>query len=720
MAIVLGTSPVWRFFVNGAPAYNAVMRFWKNDDRDTTQPAYLDAGGTNPVTEITLNNNGEPATQLYFDDSLTYYITVTNQTNSITYYEIQGYVPGVTNVTTNFYLQQNYAPNPQFYFHKNEAVALNVTATEYALAPPTWFAEADFTVDPATFDAITFVSPTAGATPIGNQTNAKPETYLRYTKTNSPVGQTYKRIFFKIPSVRAFAGQTITLKMDIKASVAMNVNLFYQQNLGTGSGGSGEQAITVIDTEAVTTDWTTISASTTLTALDGLTIGSNSDDQVIFGIDLTGLLPLATGTVDITNVQMFEGSTAIDYAYSDPFYDTALSFPVPRRPVGTADSRDSGRRITVTQDGFYTLTADSKEDNLIWGGDFSINPWQEGVGARTLAAAASANQYITDGYKLYSVSQSSAFAFSHQQQAEAPTLEEARYFTQNSLYMQLTAGAAGIQAGDLIRLTHVIEGYDLKSIAEQIFSMSFWVRTDTTGIYCVTLKNSADDLSYTHEFEVTMADTWQKISFTVPAYTGGTWNYTNGTGLEINWVLTAGSTYQITGDTDTWANENGRYGTATQNNWAAAGTPNFYVALPQLHKGQEVPAFPDQFREQTLAKARRYFEKSYDQGTDPGTASSPGYSVGEQSPNNNRIIPQNSRFIESKRTIPTITLYAANNTTTAGVVTALTNDFLPGAGAGNNVAGSVTAGQVSRERITQVTVALTVHGSFHWLADARF
>ena len=764
MAIVLGTSPVWRFFLNGAPAANAVMRFWKNSDRDTTQPAYLDAGGTNAVTELSLNANGEPASQLYFNDALVYYITVTNQSNSIVYYEIQGYVPGVTNVTTNFYLQQNYAPNPQFYFHKNDAVSLS-TGVPAAIAPPTWFADMDYTVAPTTFDAVTFSSPAAGSTDIGARTDVTPTSFLKYTKTDNVAGQTYKRIYFKIPTVRAFAGETITLKMDIKASVAMTANLFYQQDLGTGGTGSGIQAQTTLDTINLTTGWITHSASATITALDGLNIGTDENDYIIFGVDLVGLIGVASGTVDIVNVQMFQGSNDIDYAYSDPFYDTALSLPVPLRPVGGGVSTDSGKQITVNSDGYYSLQSQGQaENNLIWGGDFTNNPWQEGAASVASGTSADISTYVTDGYKLLTTdarANPNKFAISHQRQANAPTFAQADYNTSDSLYVELTGNAQGTLAiGDLIRLQHVIEGYDWAAAKERPVSMGFWCRSNVIGTYCVALTNSGNDLTYIHEYEITQADTWTFIEFQVPAYSGGTWDYTTGTGLQISWTLASGTTgITPTANKDQWLNLPGKIATdAITSTWASTANANFYISLPRMFEGTSLANYQRASKAGVLRKAQRYLERSINIGLPAPVSGVPstyamntaggreyykslfmGRTIADAAANYAGAVPVTSDwqgaqpFKEEKRITPslyywTLTESGTNVQLERGYVAEITGGVQTNSGAAPNVTG------LNRRAVTATYWQSTVNKGipaytggtnntsviYHWIADARY
>lgn len=130
------------------------------------------------------------------------------------------------------------------------------------------------------------------------------------------------------------------------------------------------------------------------------------------------------------------------------------------------------------------------------------------------------------------------------QEADAPAGSGFVYSHRSTV----TTADAAIAAGDYAIHHTVIEGYDVADLVGKTFTVSFRVRSAKTGIHCVALRNSGLDRSYVHEFTIAAANTWESHKFTVvgglPA--GGTWNLTNGVGLEVNFTLAAGSTYHTT------------------------------------------------------------------------------------------------------------------------------------------------------------------------------
>ena len=82
-------------------------------------------------------------------------------------------------------------------------------------------------------------------------------------------------------------------------------------------------------------------------------------------------------------------------------------------------------------------------------------------------------------------------------------------------------------------------------------TLSFWVKSNTTGVYGLTLKisdnNSSDDtllLVYTQQYSISSADTWEykTVTFTLDSDTGQTRPSTlNGYGMSVTFWLAAGS-----------------------------------------------------------------------------------------------------------------------------------------------------------------------------------
>jgi len=121
-----------------------------------------------------------------------------------------------------------------------------------------------------------------------------------------------------------------------------------------------------------------------------------------------------------------------------------------------------------------------------------------------------------------------------------------------SLQLALTTPDTAIAAGDYCVLTHKIEGYNWLKLDGQPITVGFWVWSDVAGTYCVALRNSGADRSCVAEYTIGALEvqTWVFKSVTFPANdnTSGTWNFTNGVGVQLHFTLAAGSTYQTTAD----------------------------------------------------------------------------------------------------------------------------------------------------------------------------
>jgi hypothetical protein len=132
------------------------------------------------------------------------------------------------------------------------------------------------------------------------------------------------------------------------------------------------------------------------------------------------------------------------------------------------------------------------------------------------------------------------------QEADAPAGSGFVYSHRSTV----TTADAAIAASDYAIHRTLIEGFDVADFVGQTFTVSFRVRSAKAGVHCVALRNSGLDRSYVREFTIAAANTWETHKFTVTGGlpTGGTWNFTNGIGLEVDFTLAAGSTYHTTAD----------------------------------------------------------------------------------------------------------------------------------------------------------------------------
>lgn len=239
--------------------------------------------------------------------------------------------------------------------------------------------------------------------------------------------------------------------------------------------------------------------------------------------------------------------------------------------------------------------------NAIINGDFNI--WQRGTSFVSIADAT----YNTDrfyynrfGTMVHDLSRST----------DVPTFAQAgRGFNYSTLIDCQTVDAA-IGATDLCLFGTAIEGFNFLPLAQKPMTLSFWVKATKIGTYCVALTNNADR-SYVAEYTINAADTWEYKTITIAASpSAGTWNYTNGAGLRVGFVLASGSNSQTT--KDAW--QTGLfYGTSNQVNACDSTSNNFRITGVQLEAGSVATPFENRTIQEELALCQRYFETTYDQ-----------------------------------------------------------------------------------------------------------
>ena len=178
-----------------------------------------------------------------------------------------------------------------------------------------------------------------------------------------------------------------------------------------------------------------------------------------------------------------------------------------------------------------------------------------------------------------------------------------------SIKMDCTTAESSVAAADVICLRHHIEAQNVQLLewgaaSAKAVTLSFWMSSPKSGTHCVTL-NQPDSSSrhYISEFTVASADTWEHFKITVPGDSSGTINNDTGAGLDINFPLVCGSTFQNT--KDTWA-AGEDYGTSSAQNLLDNTANNVFVTGVQLEVGSVATDFAHEDISTTLEKCKRY------------------------------------------------------------------------------------------------------------------
>lgn len=331
-------------------------------------------------------------------------------------------------------------------------------------------------------------------------------------------------------------------------------------------------------------------------------------------------------------------------------YNGATDYRVCRmtlEPDQTLTMDEAG--INVTEIPGSVVVTDSK--NKIINGNFNI--WQRGT---SIATPVAAGTYLADRFK-YDKSGAMEHAMSQSTDVPAvseiaPTAAKSKY----SLLLDCTTIDAAIAAGDYTVLYYYMEGFDFLAIAQRTFTLSFWVKATKTGTYCVSFRNSGNDRCYVAEYTVDVTATWEKKTITVPASpSGGTWDYTTGTGLLITWAIAAGSTYHTTANS--WITSGPFVATANQVNGVDSTSNDFRLSQIQVELGSQVTPFDVVNFQTEISRCQRYYEKTYALDTPPGSTTDNGPLYAASSGTLNWAVSLNWRFKAKKRIVPTVSPY---------------------------------------------------------------
>ncbi len=177
---------------------------------------------------------------------------------------------------------------------------------------------------------------------------------------------------------------------------------------------------------------------------------------------------------------------------------------------------------------------------------------------------------------------------------------------------------SGGDAGDFCFIRYRAEAQDIASSgwdytsASSYVTLSFWVKASVAQNYYGYIRTD-DGTSQGYPFQTgsLSANTWTKITKTIPGNSNITVNNDNGIGLEIHFVQYLGTNYTGSGVTlDAWAT----YNTAARmadntDDWWDTDNATFEITGVQLEVGSTASEYMHESYGETLAKCQRYYYK---------------------------------------------------------------------------------------------------------------
>jgi hypothetical protein len=235
--------------------------------------------------------------------------------------------------------------------------------------------------------------------------------------------------------------------------------------------------------------------------------------------------------------------------------------------------------------------------NRIINGDMVID--QRNAGASVTPADV---QYTLDRWKS---AVSAASKFTIQQVSTAPT------GFNNSLKIT-SLSAYSITSTSYFGTAQSIEGYNVADLGfgtanAKTITISFWVRSSLTGTFGGCIRNENADRGYPFTYTILVADTWEQKTVTIAGDTTGTWNTTNGVGLQVCFSIGTGSSYSATAGA--WTSTASLFSATGATSVVGTNGATLYITGVQLEIGTSATPFERRLYNQELANCQRYFEK---------------------------------------------------------------------------------------------------------------
>ena len=185
-------------------------------------------------------------------------------------------------------------------------------------------------------------------------------------------------------------------------------------------------------------------------------------------------------------------------------------------------------------------------------------------------------------------------------------------------YLRLTNTSAGTDdAAEYRTIRHYIEAQNMAgsgwnyTSSSSYLTISFWARSSVSGTY-YTLVRSHDGTTQAYTFSYTLtADTWTKVSHSIPGATSVAFDNDNNKGLDIRFLVDYGTNNTDSGHTlNTWsAWSNTSQSPDFTHDWSGTADATFDLTGVQLEVGFVATPFEHRSYGDELRRCQRYYYK---------------------------------------------------------------------------------------------------------------
>ena len=190
-----------------------------------------------------------------------------------------------------------------------------------------------------------------------------------------------------------------------------------------------------------------------------------------------------------------------------------------------------------------------------------------------------------------------------------PYDEGFRYFYRIQNTSTSTAAGAYADMRQRIEGQNVVQSGWRYNSATSYVTLSFWVRASVAQDYQCYVR-TADGTAQVYSFPVTLAaNTWTKVTETIPGNASSTIDNDNGSGFEVILVAFFGTDYTDSGSADrTWRAPTGTdYLPDMDTTWASTLNATLDLTGVQLEVGEKATPFEHRSYGDELARCQRYY-----------------------------------------------------------------------------------------------------------------
>ena len=176
------------------------------------------------------------------------------------------------------------------------------------------------------------------------------------------------------------------------------------------------------------------------------------------------------------------------------------------------------------------------------------------------------------------------------------------------------ASTASLSSSHNTHFFQNIEGYNIShlgwgTVSAKPVTLSFWVKTNVTGIFAAGLENSATDRCCIRDYYQKGNSEWNKVVLTFPGCPDGTWLNTNGIGIRVRFCLASGVQYDD-GIDGVWVTSDELCTTKSQSvNFMDSTNNRFFITGVQLEEGTVATPFEHRSYGEEFQLCLRYFYK---------------------------------------------------------------------------------------------------------------